>query len=105
METNEKPQILKKIESSETVREHQVIINNIHHTTNHNPPVQKWSPAVAGLLSFLIPGVGQMYKGKILAGIAWLIFTSIGYMLLLFPGILLHIICIVTATSGNPNER
>jgi hypothetical protein len=104
MGTNEKPQILKE-ESSETIREHQVIINNIHHATNYNPQVQKWSPAVAGLLSFLIPGVGQMYKGKILVGIAWLIFTSIGYVLLLFPGILLHIICIVTATSGNPYEK
>jgi hypothetical protein len=30
MGTNEKPQILKE-ESSETIREHQVIINNIHH--------------------------------------------------------------------------
>ena len=30
---------------------------------------------LAGLLSFLIPGVGQIYNGRIFAGILWLIFT------------------------------
>jgi TM2 domain-containing membrane protein YozV len=29
----------------------------------------------AGLLSFIIPGVGQLYNGRILAGILWLIIT------------------------------
>jgi TM2 domain-containing membrane protein YozV len=32
-------------------------------------------PALAGILSFLIPGVGQLYNGRILAGILWLILT------------------------------
>jgi hypothetical protein len=32
-------------------------------------------PFTAGILSFLIPGVGQLYNGRILAGILWLIFT------------------------------
>ncbi|HKO99034.1 MAG TPA: hypothetical protein VJU86_18675 [Pyrinomonadaceae bacterium] len=32
-------------------------------------------PFTAGLLSFLIPGVGQLYNGRILAGILWLIIT------------------------------
>lgn len=32
-------------------------------------------PFIAGLLSFLIPGVGQLYNGQILMGILWLIFT------------------------------
>lgn len=32
-------------------------------------------PFLAGALSFLIPGVGQLYNGQILAGILWLIFT------------------------------
>ncbi|HZI19445.1 MAG TPA: hypothetical protein VEY09_12700 [Pyrinomonadaceae bacterium] len=32
-------------------------------------------PVLAGILSFLIPGVGQLYNGQILAGILWLIFT------------------------------
>ena len=32
-------------------------------------------PFTAGILSFFIPGVGQLYNGRILAGILWLIFT------------------------------
>ena len=32
-------------------------------------------PFTAGLLSLIIPGVGQLYNGRILAGILWLIIT------------------------------
>src|SRR6266550_3899395 len=32
-------------------------------------------PFIAGLLSLIIPGVGQLYNGRILAGILWLIIT------------------------------
>ncbi len=32
-------------------------------------------PALAAVLSLLIPGVGQLYNGRILAGILWLIIT------------------------------
>lgn len=32
-------------------------------------------PFLAGLLSFIVPGVGQLYNGQILAGILWLILT------------------------------
>lgn len=65
-------------------------------------PYQKWSPGVAAVLSFFIPGVGQMYKGDILSGILWLIAVPIGYFLLIVPGLILHLICIITAASGNP---
>ena len=30
-------------------------------------------PFIAGLLSFLIPGVGQLYNGQILLGLIWLV--------------------------------
>ncbi len=32
-------------------------------------------PYLAGILSFILPGVGQLYNGRILAGIIWLIIT------------------------------
>lgn len=32
-------------------------------------------PGTAALLSFLIPGIGQIYNGDILRGIFWLIIT------------------------------
>ena len=27
-----------------------------------HPPVQKWSPGLAAVFSFFIPGLGQLYK-------------------------------------------
>src|ERR1700687_2301007 len=32
-------------------------------------------PGIAAILSFFIPGIGQIYNGKILRGIFWLIVT------------------------------
>jgi hypothetical protein len=32
-------------------------------------------PVLAGVLSLIVPGVGQLYNGRILTGILWLIFT------------------------------
>ncbi|MGH9764837.1 MAG: hypothetical protein ACREAC_28715 [Blastocatellia bacterium] len=35
------------------------------------------NPGLAAVLSFFIPGVGQIYNGKILRGIFWLIITPV----------------------------
>ncbi len=32
-------------------------------------------PATAAVLSILIPGVGQFYNGRFLAGVLWLVIT------------------------------
>lgn len=32
-------------------------------------------PVLAGLLSLIVPGIGQLYNGKILRGLFWLIVT------------------------------
>ncbi|MBA2732221.1 MAG: hypothetical protein H0U54_04945 [Acidobacteria bacterium] len=32
-------------------------------------------PSLAGILSLLIPGIGQLYNGKILRALFWLIIT------------------------------
>jgi TM2 domain-containing membrane protein YozV len=55
------------------------------------------SPGVAAVLSFFFPGVGQIYRGKLLKGIFWLIAVVLGYIMFVFPGIVLHIICIYNA--------
>lgn len=68
-------------------------------------PRRTWSPGVAAVLSLVIPGAGQMYKGKVGAGLAFLFCTVIGYMLYIVPGLILHIICIVNAASGAPNAN
>jgi len=37
-------------------------------------------PVLAGILSFLIPGLGQIYNGRILVGILWLILTGFSWI-------------------------
>ncbi|MDQ3817888.1 MAG: hypothetical protein M3362_09370, partial [Acidobacteriota bacterium] len=77
----------------------------IHYHYQYPYPAQQvWSPGVAAILSFFIPGVGQMYKGRVGEGILWLIFTPIGYVLLILPGLILHIICIINAAQGDPHR-
>ena len=34
-------------------------------------------PLIAGLLSLVLPGLGQLYNGRILAGILWFVFAVI----------------------------
>lgn len=61
---------------------------------------QQSNPGVAAVLSFFIPGLGQMYRGQIMEGIFWLIFVVIGYALFILPGLILHIFCIVKAYNS-----
>jgi TM2 domain-containing membrane protein YozV len=37
-------------------------------------------PILAGFLSLLVPGVGQIYNGRILVGIIWLIVTGVSWI-------------------------
>jgi len=57
---------------------------------------------VAAVLSFLIPGLGQMYKGQIGIRFVWLIAVIAGYLFFIVPGLALHLACVITAASGNP---
>lgn len=57
-----------------------------------------WNPGVAAVLSLIIPGAGQLYKGEIAHGIIYFIFVPLGYLLCI-PGLILHIFCIVRAAS------
>lgn len=68
---------------------------------NH-PPVQRWSPGLAAVLSFFMPGLGQFYKGQILNGIVWFFLVGMGYVALILPGLILHFFCVLGALSGNP---
>ena len=59
--------------------------------------------AVAAVLSLVIPGAGQIYKGRTVTGIAWLVFTVLGYLTLVLPGMLLHFICVFHAAAVDPD--
>lgn len=65
------------------------------------PLAQRKDPGVAALLSLFIPGAGQMYKGDVGAGVAWLCAVFIGYLAFILPGFILHIICVVNAAKSN----
>jgi len=56
-----------------------------------------FNPGAAAVLSFFIPGAGQIYRGQIMEGIFWLVFVIAGYAFFVVPGIVLHILCIVKA--------
>jgi hypothetical protein len=60
---------------------------------------QEFNPGIAALLSLIIPGAGQMYRGKVGAGLGWFVAVLVGYMMLLIPGLILHLICIINAAS------
>jgi hypothetical protein len=66
------------------------------------PPQRLWSPGVAAVLSFFIPGAGQIYKGQVGRGLLYLFVVVIGYLLFVVPGLILHILVIVDAAKGNP---
>jgi TM2 domain-containing membrane protein YozV len=57
------------------------------------------SPALAALLSLVLPGAGQLYTGRPLAGLLWFVVVTAGYSLLL-PGLILHLFCIASAASS-----
>jgi hypothetical protein len=64
-------------------------------------PPQRWNPGAAAVLSFLWPGLGQMYKGEVVNGFAWIFFVGLGYGCCLVPGFFLHVICVFDAASGS----
>jgi TM2 domain-containing membrane protein YozV len=67
-------------------------------------PQRKWSPGVAAVLSLVIPGAGQMYKGQIFNGLLWLVLVVLGYVFFVVPGIVLHLFCIIGASMGDPTK-
>lgn len=58
------------------------------------------SDSLAGLCSFLCPGLGQLVTGRPLQGIFWFLVVIFGYFCLFIPGLILHILCIVDASKS-----
>jgi hypothetical protein len=66
------------------------------------PQAAQPSSGVAAVLSLVIPGAGQMYKGHVGSGLVWLIAVVVGYAMLIVPGLILHLLCILSAASSRP---
>lgn len=59
----------------------------------------KKDPFLAGILSFLVPGLGQIYMGKIWRGIGWFFLVAIGYVCFVLPGVIFWILNIWDAVE------
>ena len=57
----------------------------------------KPNTGLAALLSFIIPGAGQMYRGHVIRGLIWFACVVIGYFAFIVPGVVLHLACILFA--------
>jgi hypothetical protein len=58
------------------------------------------SPGIAAVLSVLIPGLGQVYDGRLLGGAVWFLATTLCYSAVLLPGFLVHALCVWSAYRG-----
>ena len=59
------------------------------------------NPVIAAILSFFIPGMGQVYNGQgFVKGLMYMIATLIGYMVLIIPGMIIWLYGIYNAYSG-----
>jgi TM2 domain-containing membrane protein YozV len=82
----------------------QPVFTEAAYPVNIAPPQYAVRPAhntgLAAVLSFFWPGLGQIYRGDVGAGIGWMFATFIGYVCFIIPGLILHIACIVNAADS-----
>ncbi len=65
--------------------------------TEVQPLAPEFNPGIAMVLSFLWPGLGQIYRGRLLRGLLWMVAVAIGYVCFIIPGMVLHLLCIILA--------
>lgn len=57
-------------------------------------------PGIAAVLSVLVPGLGQVYTGRLAAGAVWFLVTTFCYWAVLLPGFIAHALCVWFAYQG-----
>lgn len=65
---------------------------------------RRFNPLIAGVLSVLIPGLGQLYKGQLIRAALWFVMVGVGYFLLVVPGVILHVLCVAGAAFGDAGK-
>jgi TM2 domain-containing membrane protein YozV len=63
-----------------------------------------WKPGIAAVLSFFVPGLGQIYKAQILDGLLFLFFTLVGIAFAGPGGFLVWILSIYNAATFDPDK-
>lgn len=62
-----------------------------------NPVEFTPSNSLAAIWSMMLPGLGQLLKGRVMAGILWAFMCACGYFTFFWPGLLVHLLCILDA--------
>lgn len=70
---------------------------------NNNPIDYKTPNALAAIWSMMLPGLGQMMKGRMMPGIFWALLTACGYFAYFWPGLTIHALCILDAAFYQGN--
>ena len=73
------------------------LVPQVDTTLELRPPP---NAAAAAVLSLIVPGAGHLYAGRPLAGVGWFALVTLGYVLLVIPGLVLHILCIASAAAA-----
>jgi hypothetical protein len=68
-------------------------------------PIPRPNPGIAAVLSALIPGLGQVYVGRLGAGAVWFLATGFAYWAIFVPGFLVHALCIWSAYQSAKEFR
>ena len=68
-------------------------VPNEHDLALRSAPI----PGIAAVLSVLLPGLGQVYSGRLFAGAMWFLATGFAYWAIVFPGFIVHALCIWSA--------
>jgi len=63
------------------------------------------SPGISAVLSVVVPGLGQVYCGRLLAGGLWFLGTAFCYSAVLLPGFLVHALCVWSAYQSAKDWR
>jgi hypothetical protein len=78
------------------------LVRQVPHTLVQAQPA---NPALAAVLSLIVPGAGQLYAGRPLSALLWFVVVSVGYLLLIVPGVVLHALCVASAASASQQLR
>lgn len=62
-----------------------------------NPVDHEVDNSIAAIWSMMLPGLGQLMKGQIIPGLIWAMAVGGGYFAFFWPGLILHIFCILDA--------
>lgn len=56
---------------------------------------------MGGLCAFIFPGLGHLVLGKPVQALFWFVLIVIGYVAMVVPGIVLHVISVIDAARAD----